>query len=113
MHDCNLGTVEPQGSELRPIDCRYPSQGNIMRYRALGRLCEYLGPPRRRPNFVGPPLGTPTAILPSFVAVRAGLEFRLANQAPGCTEKSGPGKGEKRLSGTSSHVGVVGALLML
>jgi len=62
-------------------------EGNIMRYRAFGRFCEYLGRIAYPPNFVGRPTGPVGALLPGFVTGRRDLDFRLALQAPGCTEK--------------------------
>ena len=69
--------------------CRYPSQGNIMRYGAFGRCCEYLGQIAYPPNFVDRPTGPFGGFLASFVTRTPDLDFRLALQAPDFTEKYG------------------------
>jgi len=69
--------------------CRYPPQGNIMRFRAFGRFCEYLGRIAYPPNFVGRPTGPFGGFLASFVTRTPDLDFRLALQAPECTENYG------------------------
>ena len=68
---------------------RYPPQGKIMRHRAFGRFCEYLGRIAYPPNFVGRPTGPFGGFLASFVTGRRNLDSRLALQAPDCTEKYG------------------------
>ena len=58
-----------------------------MRYQAFGRFCEYLGRIAYPPNFVGRPTGPFGAFLPGLVTGTPDLDFRLALQAPGCSEK--------------------------
>ena len=72
-HKCTV-----PGSACNSHGNSVPPQGNIMRYRALGRFCEYLGRVAYPPNFVGRPMGPVGGYVVSFVTGRRDLEYYVA-----------------------------------